>query len=102
MTALQDDPAVRSRTEDYEWRTFPRGGERAEAHAYPRVQLGTTAFFLTPWCEEGSPVPLRHDQPAIGSSAVDAGGRIAYCESCTIRWNVAVLEAANATARTAR
>lgn len=98
MTALQDGPAVRSRTEDYQWRAFPEW----QTHAYRSDQLAAAVLMLTPWCEEGSPFPLRHDRPSIRGGPAAPDGRISCCVRCVSRWNAAVLEAANATTEVAR
>lgn len=102
MTALQDGLDGRSRTEQYEWRAFPREGPRPEAHAYRTDQLGAAVLMLTPWCEEGSPFPLRHDRHSVCSGPAAPDGRISCCVRCVSRWNAAVLEAANAATEVAR
>jgi hypothetical protein len=92
MTARQDGRAVRSRTEDYEWRGFAQW----ETHAYRSDQLAASTLMLTPWCEEGSPFPLRHDRPSLTGCPATTDGRITCCVRCVARWNTAVLEAAKA------
>jgi hypothetical protein len=99
MTAPHAGAAVHCRTEDYEWRPFPCDEARSyrEAHAYNVVQVSTTGvILLTPWCEEGSPHPLRHDRPSVGGPISDPRVRVPCCVRCRHRWNAAVLEAQQA------
>jgi hypothetical protein len=99
MTARHDGATGRCRTDNYEWRPFPCDEARSyrEAHAYNLVQLGAAGvILLTPWCEEGSPHPLRHDRPSVGGLISAPGVQVPCCVRCRHRWSAAVLEAQQA------